>query len=471
MNTDNLNSLLALASRAADIIKSEKGHIRVVTHFDADGICAGAIMHETLSTLKKNFEIDFVKQLERDVAAGISKDKDSADLWIFTDLGSGQLDAIKEFFPGKKIVVADHHQPIDISWDGLTHVNPHLAGIDGKDEISGAGVAYLVCRMLTSKAWKLVDLAVIGAAGDMQKVNGNYKGVNEMFVKDAELAGKLKVDKGLRLFGRYTRPLIKAIEYSTDPFIPNISGNQSGALQFLNNYGIPIKDSKGAWLRLADLSKDDEKKLASALLIEATHAGVKPGDLIGNVYKLHNNYEIREFTTILNACGRIEKPIDGMKLCLGHIDSADAIMGAYRKKIATYLEWIKLNKDAFVKTDNAVYVVAGNSISDNMIGTSVSIAMRSILKANVAIGFANSDNGVKVSGRILINSNGANLGKAVQQASKELGGEGGGHTNAAGAKIPLGTEAKFIQLIDPLLLKKWENGADLVDLAEVNVEP
>lgn len=469
MNPDNLNLLLAIATKAADAIKSEKGYIRVVTHFDADGICAGAIMHETLSTLKKDFEIDFVKQLERDVAIDLAK-KD-ADLWIFTDLGSGQLDTVKELFPGKKVIVADHHQPADLSWNELIHVNPHLAGIDGKDEISGAGVAYLVCRMLTSKAWKLVDLAVIGAAGDVQKVNGNFKGVNSMFLNDAQLAGKIKVDKGLRLFGRYTRPLIKAVEYSTDPFIPNISGNQSGALQFLNNYGIPIKDKSGAWLKLSDLSKDEEKKLASALLIEATHSGVKPGDLIGNVYKLSSNYEIREFTTILNACGRIEKPIEGMKLCLGHIDSADAIMGAYRKKIAAYLEWIKMNKDTFQKTGNAVYVIAGDSISDNMIGTAVSIAMRSILKANVALGFANSTNGVKVSGRILINSNGANLGKAVQQASKELGGEGGGHKNAAGAKIPLGSEARFIEIIDPLLLKTWENGNDIVDLAEVNVEP
>ncbi len=469
MNPDSLNLLLGLATKAADAIKSEKGYIRVVTHFDADGICAGAIMQETLGTLKKDFEIDFVKQLERDVAIDLAK-KD-ADLWIFTDLGSGQLSTIKELFPDKNIIVADHHQPADFSWDSLIHVNPHLAGIDGKDEISGAGVAYLVCRMLTSKAWKLVDLAVIGAAGDVQKVNGNFKGVNSMFLNDAQLAGKIKVDKGLRLFGRYTRPLIKAVEYSTDPFIPNISGNQSGALQFLNNYGIPIKDKNGSWLRLSDLSKDEEKKLASALLIEATHAGVKPGDLIGNVYKLSSNYEIREFTTILNACGRIEKPIEGMKLCLGHIDSADAIMGTYRKKIATYLEWIKANKDTFQKTGNAVYVIAGDSISDNMIGTAVSIAMRSILKANVALGFANSTNGVKVSGRILINSNGANLGRAVLQASKEVGGEGGGHTNAAGAKIPLGSESKFIEIIDPLLLKDWENGTDVVDLAEVNVEP
>lgn len=468
MNPDNLSLLLGLASRAADAIKSERGYIRVVTHFDADGICAGAIMHETLSALKKDFEIDFVKQLERDVAEDLSKN--SADLWVFTDLGSGQLDTVKELFSGKRVVIADHHQPLNASWDGLIHVNPHLAGIDGKDEISGAGVAYLVCRMLTSKAWKLVDLAVIGAAGDMQKTNGNFKGVNEMFLKDAELAGKIKVDKGLRLFGRYTRPLVKAIEYSTDPFIPNISGNQSGAVQFLVNYGIPIRDSKGLWLRLCDLSKEDEKKLASALLIEATHAGVKPGDLIGNVYKLSNSYEIREFTTILNACGRIEKPVDGMKLCLGHIESADAIMSAYRKKIAVYLEWIKMNKDTVKKTDNAVYVIAGDNISDNMIGTAVSIAMRSILKANVALGFANSKNGVKVSGRILINSIGANLGRAVQQASKEVGGEGGGHTNAAGAKIPLGSEEKFIGIIDSILLKKWENGNDVVDLNEVNVE-
>lgn len=455
MDSDaNLSKILEIATKASDAIKAESGYIRVVTHFDADGICAGALMYETLSVLKKNFEVDFVKQLERDVAQDLSKKE--ADMWIFTDLGSGQLETIKEFFAGKKAVVADHHQPADISWDGLFHVNPHLAGIDGKDEISGAGVTYLVCRMLTPKAWKLVDLAVIGAAGDMQKTNGCFKGLNCMFLKDAELAGKINVIKGLRLFGRYTRPLFKAIEYSTDPFIPNISANQSGVVQFLTNHGIPIKDSKGSWLRLCDLSKDDEKRLASALLIEAAAAGVKAGDLIGNVYKLSNNYEIREFTTILNACGRIEQPLCGMKLCLGTIASADSVMADYRKKIAGYLDWIKTNKHAFKRTDNSVYVVAGDNISDNMIGTSVSIAMRSILNANVAFGFANSKTGVKVSGRILINNNNANLGKAMQLAAKQVMGEGGGHTNAAGAKIPLGSEEKFIALIDPLLSRRWD---------------
>lgn len=464
---DRLSLLLEQATRAAAAIKKEKGYIRVVTHFDADGICAGAIMYETLRILKKDFEVDFVKQLEQDVAENLAKN--NADLWIFTDLGSGQLDAIKSHFAGKSVIVADHHQPADVSWDGLMHINPHLAGIDGKDEISGAGVTYLLCRMLTSKAWKLVDLAVIGAAGDMQKTNGNFKGINKMLLEDAQLAGKMTVDKGVRLFGRFTRPLFMAISYSTDPFIPNISGNQSGAVQFLTNYGIPIKNARGEWLKLSDLSRDDEKKLASALLIEAASAGVKPGDIIGNVYKLSNNYEIREFATILNACGRIERPVEGMKLCLGMMESPDRIMAEYRRKIASYLDWVKVNKDSFRKTDMAVYVVAGNSVSDNMIGTVVSIAMRSTLKANIAFGFANSNNGVKVSARILANTNGANLGRAVQEAAKAVGGEGGGHTNAAGAKIPLDSENKFIEVVEPLLAKKWENGngKDYVELETI----
>jgi len=464
---ERLTKLLEIASHAANIIKKEKGYIRVVSHFDADGICAGAIMYETLRLMNKDFEVNFVKQLEQDVAENIAKN--DADLWIFTDLGSGQLEAIKKYFPGKTVIVADHHQPADLSWDGLTHINPHLVGIDGKDEISGAGVTYLLCRMLTSKAWKLVDLAVIGATGDMQKTNGNFKGINKMLLEDAELAGKMTVDKGVRLFGRYTRPLFMAVTYSTDPFIPNISGNQSGAIQFLTNYGIPFKNNRGEWLKLCDLSRDDEKKLASALLIEAASAGLKPRDLIGNVYKLSNNYEIREFSTILNACGRIERPVEGMKLCLGQIDSPDSIMGEYRRKIATYLEWVKNNKDAFKKTGVATYVIAKNSISDNMIGTVVSIAMRSTLNANIAFGFANSQNGVKVSARILINSNGTNMGKAVQEAAKTVGGEGGGHTNAAGAKIPIGTEEKFIEIVEPLLSKKWENGSgkDIVEIEEL----
>ncbi len=465
---DHLNLLLEKATQAANAIKKEKGYIRVVTHFDADGICAGAIMYETLRVLKKDFEVDFVKQMEQDVAAGLAKN--DADLWIFTDLGSGQLDAIKKYFGAKPVIVADHHPPLDISWEGLLHINPHLVGIDGKDEISGAGVTYLLCRMLTSKAWKLVDLAVIGAAGDMQKTNGNFRGINAMFLKDAELSGKMKVEKGVRLFGRYTRPLFRAVAYSTDPFIPNISGNQSGAVQFLTNYGIPIKNNKGEWLRLCDLSKDEEKKLASALLIEAAHAGIKPKDLIGNVYKLSNNYEIREFATILNACGRIEKPVEGMKLCLGMIESPDGIMDEYRRKIAAYLDWIRQNQESFRRTEKAVYVVAKGNVSDNMIGTVVSIAMRSTLKANIAFGFADSKNGVKVSGRILINSSGANLGRAVQEAAKAVGGEGGGHANAAGAKIPLGSEEKFIEAVEPLLSKKWENGNDRVELDEAGVE-
>ncbi len=66
------------------------------------------------------------------------------------------------------------------------------------------------------------------------------------------------------------------------------------------------------------------------------------------------------------------------------------------------------------------------------------------------IAFADSDSGVKVSSRgnqDLIRK-GLNLGAAISEAAKIVGGTGGGHDIAAGALIPNESKNEFLKILD-----------------------
>ena len=146
---------LGEATRLVEKAKS----IQVITHLDADGLSAGGIISQTLERAGKDFEIKAVPGIYENNAEDLS----SADLTIFTDLGSGQLDFLHKNFKNDNVIVLDHHQPHGQTWSKLVQVNPHLIGKDGSREISGAGVAYHFAVEMSSENVDLSQLAVVGA--------------------------------------------------------------------------------------------------------------------------------------------------------------------------------------------------------------------------------------------------------------------------------------------------------------------
>ena len=79
-----------------------------------------------------------------------------------------------------------------------------------------------------------------------------------------------------------------------------------------------------------------------------------------------------------------------------------------------------------------MFIIGGDSIEDTLIGTICSIVSGSNnLKQEIVIGFANSEDGVKVSGRLNKKSN-MNIGELIKNVVHSLGGEGGGHGKAGG---------------------------------------
>ncbi len=441
--------------------------IRIVTHYDADGLSAGAIAHLALAREGFAAHTRSVKQLDGQTLSELNSDE---AIVIFTDIGSGQLDAIKEHIKTLAIVL-DHHQPKDVRSANILHVNPHVHGIDGAREISGSGMAYLFARSLNPNNADLAALAIVGAVGDLQDSEGELRGLNRNIVQDAVAANVLRADKDLRLFGRQTRPLYKALEYTTEPFIPGLSGSESACVQFLSDLDIPLKRGE-SFTMLADLSSEERQRLVTALILKMIEQRVPPRfaeSIVGEVFTLLKEEkrtplrDAREFATLLNACGKNEKAGIGLAIAMGERDAlygkALEMLKEHKGYLLSCYAWISQNLSRIKSEEHFYYMHAGSEINENVIGTLVGMVLnaRVLNPAKPIVAFSETQDGaIKVSARATreLVERGFNLGRAMLYASEKIGAEGGGHDIAAGAKIKKGGEDEFLKYVKEELARQ-----------------
>ena len=448
-----------LKDAAEEIKKAE--FVRVVSHLDADGISAAAIALSALTRAGKKLHISIEKQLTPELIEDLKKE--DPGLFLFTDLGAGYIELLEELSGKSKVIICDHHIPSKETPEGMIHINPVLEGM-GEDEISGAGVTYFLAKEIDSKNKDLIFLAIIGAIGDIQDEDWKMKGLNQNIVEEAVKLGYIKKENGIRLFGRMNRPVHKALEYSTNPYIPGVSGDESAAIQFLSELGIELKNENG-WRTLNDLTDEETRKLASAIICERIRENeTNPEEIFGEIYTLSIGNEIldaREFATFLNACGRMGQPPVGILISLGaeSTEKMNGILTGYRKMITKYMKWIKERKENVYETEKAYYINAGNEIHENFIGTITSICQKSSIlnSGKLIFGMAETDDGkIKVSVRAPdeLVQKGINLKEMMSKLTKDYGGYGGGHAIAAGAFIPKGREKEFIASCENYLKEK-----------------
>ena len=438
--------------------------IRLVSHLDADGICASAIMIKALNTDNRKYSVSIVQQLTKEVIDGLSQEP--YNYYIFTDLGSGQLSYIKDNFVGKHIFILDHHQPEDVKLtSNIVQVNPHLFGIDGGKEISGAGVVYLFVKSLNKKVEELAHIAVIGSVGDVQEGKEGFSRLNKEILDTAINNKKIKVIKGLRIFGAQTRPLYKVLEYCMDPYIPGVSGSESGAIQFLQQIGVQPKNGS-EWRKLVHLDDEEIKKLVSGIILRRLEED-SPEDVLGNVYILNDEEkespfrDAKEFSTLLNACGRLEKASLGIGACLGDDKTKERAiksLNGYKREIVNAINWFKDNKDKkdIIKEKGYIIINAGSNIRGSIAGTLASILSKSseIEDGTFIMSMADMMNGYyKVSLRLSGRNKELDLREIVKRISDQVNGEAGGHMNAAGAMIKEENVDEFVKIAKQVLGK------------------
>jgi len=456
-----------LKNAAEEFKKIDKKEvIRLISHLDADGISACSIMIKLLNNDNRKYSVSIVQQLNRAVLSQLAVEP--YNCFIFTDIGSGVVNDIKYLLNGKKVFILDHHSIEKVNdYGGIIFVNPHTCGIDGGKEISGAGVVFKFTCAVDKSIEEFAHIAIVGAIGDLQEQNGFLR-LNEDILKIAVEKGKIKVIKGLRIFGSQTKPLHKALEYCTDPYIPGVSGSESGAIQFLYNIGIEPKNGNG-WKKIVHLDGEEMKKLVTGIIMKRLNEA-NPDDVLGNVYILPNEEEesptrdAKEFATLLNACGRLGRASFGIGTCLGDKkikQQAIRSLADYKKEIVNALNWYNENKfsDDVFWGNRFVIINAKSNVMSTMIGTLASILSKSNVMINntfiLSMAQQTVDGSTKVSLRATNNLDKAfDLKDIIEKIIGGIGNsEAGGHQNASGAIIPTDKEEMFIEQAKEVLGK------------------
>ena len=363
----------------------------------------------------------------------------------------------------KNVYVIDHHPP---EKEYELQVNPHFYGYDGGREVSGSGMAYFVAKSLGYM--NMAHLAIVGAVGDMQDSDGKLHSLNRIIMQDGVDQGVLKVKHDLRLFGRQSRALVQMLRYASDPILPGLTGNPTECARFIENLGIPLENGNRKQRSYVDLDHSERKKLATAIYIHLLNYNVPEfviQGMIGEVYTLLNEKkgtEIRdakEFATVMNACGRQEEPDIGVRVCLGdrgeYWAKARDLLQRHRKMLRDGIDF--LSNHNIKELENLYYFDAGNVINESIIGVVAGMAYgaRIIPPNKPVLAFADdkdNEDMMKVSARAnwALIRKGIHLGNAMRENSKALGGEGGGHDIAAGARFPRENKDKFLEFVNKM---------------------
>tara|TARA_Y100000310_G_scaffold178892_1_gene178845 strand:+ start:1960 stop:3303 length:1344 start_codon:yes stop_codon:yes gene_type:complete len=435
-----LQAINQLAKEFLQINKNKS--IRIISHHDTDGITSASILAKTFKRLNRKFSIRIVKNLEKEIIEQELKQQ-GKNILIFSDLASGSLDYFQNLT--EPIFILDHHE---IDKEKLNNkikiINPHLHGL--QEECTGAGVCYLFSKAISPENQDLAKLAVIGMIGDRHE--SNISKTNQQIMNDVD---ELTIKKGMVIYPA-TRPLRRALEWSTSPYIPGVTGNSQGVLELLRESN--IKPSKS----LIELSDDEMSKLVTAVMIKKAKLNEKE-NIVGNLYLLkffNRKEDVREISVLINACSRLGFSDIAISYCLENEKAKTLAQDIYTKYKQELVSGLRIaEKIEKIKGNGFVIINAKDEIKDAIVGTICSMLSSSIdyEEGTILIGMAYNKDKIKVSARIA-GRNGRNLKEVLEKTIinlklkfPDITAEVGGHQFAAGCLLEKEKEEEFIEML------------------------
>lgn len=452
-----LKSLEEAGQRILNI--SDDRYIAVLTHYDTDGLSAGGALLRLLDRLGKRYIIRTVTDLNEENIMKFLKL--NADLHIISDLGSGELNKIKQYknsFNVREIIILDHHK-INGDPEDLLLVNPELYGIDGASADCAAVLSsYIGYRLLDDPYF--TQIGIVGATGDMQVYEP--KDLTSKILEYAISEGIARKIRDFIFFQNRSLPIHKAITWTYVPYIPGFSGRDDVGLRLVKKAGIEVEKGSGLYKTVDDLSNYERNRLLEEILRYILGLGIddlKPKDLMSDIIVFTEEehpllrYSV-DFSNLVSAAGRLGKDFLGIIVASGvrgdFVNELEAVYEERRKLLAKYLSYVETNKKV---VDDVVLVdLRDTEVSPRFSGTLSTILSNSLTYSDKVVLVITRDNDrIKISARAprtLVNR-GLNLSEIMKDVAERYGGHGGGHNIAAGASINIDDGS----LIDYLLEK------------------
>lgn len=438
--------------RAVEVVHSHTKTVRVISHYDADGITGGFVATKTLIRAGLSPHLSMVKSIgEEEISDYIDS---GTDLMVFVDIGASLIDALEEM--SMDIIVLDHHRVIS-EGEKVIYINPNRFSLDGMKDLSGSTTAFLFALALNSSNWDLVPFALAGAFGDRQHIGG-LSGINREIAEEGVKKGFLTVKRQLRLSGK---TIYDSLLYSVEPFIKGITGRAQATEEFFRRAHI---DREFEVAKMTSDKTDAEmfgisNYINSIILLQLIKQGCETEtieNLVSDVYyyrtKDNNLQNLDELSSLVNACGRRKKSGLGFELMSG-TEGVESEVLALREEHRSLVRsrLIELENNPPEKKEAIQYFYSDEAVIN---GAVAGIGREYLFDHDMpSFGLSISDGKVEISSRGSkeLVKNGLNLAEVCRIAAEKVGGRGGGHPIASGATIPEGKDREFLDIADNLV--------------------
>lgn len=439
MTLDELpEGLLHRVSIAVDSVR-EFSQVRLVSHYDADGISSAGVLSNSLLKAGIGIHVTLAKSLDEETIKKLSSE--GHDCIVFSDMGSGMLQELESL--NGRVVVLDHHRPQGDS-DEVIHVNPHLWGIDGMTGSSASAVSMLFAIKMNEDNWPLLPVAFAGIAGDRQDIRG-LSGINAWLLDGGKSRNLVEVKRR----SLFPRGPLGEIGGRFEPYLLGISGSEEGTTSILGQTGLTSEDQGDS------IDEIRKRKLASLLTLSLLEQGVEPStldELTGETYYFPAwDMEAGEMASLLNACGRMGMDGIGLSLTLGDLqalEKARTLKADYDSEVLVTLTGIE---DRIEQMDNIQFF---HNQNPSLSGVVCGITMQYIAdKDKPTLALAEKGGKLRVSSRATFSllEKGVDLSEALRRGAESAGGLGGGHAIASGATVPFEKEKEFLEAVNSIV--------------------
>lgn len=451
---------------------AEKGYnAYILAHSDVDGLVSASIVSLTLMRLGAKCVTRAFHDISDESIREIQSD--SNGFCILCDVGINMASSLANELDNRWIMI-DHHRPLSDVPDSLYDSNIMDAfknNIDGRTEISSGGLAYFLANQIERSNWDLSPIAIVSALAENQD-NGDKKiltGLNSEIMEVARSHGLLTAEPNLRFAGQETRPIHEAMASTVTPFMDGITGNQKNAYSIVKSTGIKLIEN-GRWRVVADLRQEEKTVILETIVKFVSNnsrynSSNLTDELVGYTYTFSCEdlrsplRDAREYSMLLNACGKAGRPGIGIGVCMGDRNLclseggqlANQFKAALRKCVASAENW-RINLEKYL------VVINGENVIDEDIVQHVAIILfRSLIFANRAIIlWTRGRNGMhKFYCKAGLNpKSDTDLSMLVDNCAKSAGGIGGGsHKNEGVCRVPSVRFDDFLSCIKRVIIE------------------
>ena len=378
--------------KAVEIARKHKT-MHLFTHYDADGMASVSIIRTALQR------------------AGIE-----CTYQAFTTLGHREMESVRNV-PAVCFIMTDMGtsflpEMADYQCDCV--VSCWLAGVSGAHDACASTMAFLFAMAMDESNFDLATVAVAGMMGDNQH-RPSFSGYNKVIVDEAVSRGLIKTMDSIVPVGN----VYESIMFTIDPYLDGITGVPDSVRDFLFGLGYNTTSS----LKYGD--SESAARLDEAIIAKLREKSVEE-DVISRLVR--KRYYLTDFacdaqllSDTIDACGRTDAAAMAMKV----IDSRDL----------TPLENIRY------------FMYSSRGYGGLVSATLIKYWEKSDLPI---IALLDAGNEYDISSRCSaeMEKRGINMGDAMKATAIANSGEGGGHSNAAGGRIPKDSLAKFLKDID-----------------------